>query len=97
MKTYLANSVLLYWVPPEHRAANGSRQFTILCRTDSQKRVAELVGCSLYDLRQMGIHEAGPVIGFNPPVNVADIVKEDHVVHYSPSRNLWVKYEPKAS
>ncbi len=57
-KTYLALSVYLSKVPGKHRAANGNRQFTILCRTTSQQRVAELTGSTISHLRKYGgIHE----------------------------------------
>jgi predicted component of type VI protein secretion system len=54
-KTYVALSVYLCHVPKKHVAANGSRQFNIVCKAHSQQRVADLVGAQLSGIRHMGI------------------------------------------
>ena len=92
IKTYLANSVLLRHVPAEHRATNGNCQFTIVVRSASHRKVAEMLGpgCSLHCLRSFyGIH-----------VDEArrHIAKKDETIYYQPGHTAngyiqdWFEY-----
>ncbi len=95
VKTYLANSVLLRHVPEEHRATNGNRQFTIVVRATSQKKVAEMLGpgCSLNCLRDF--------YGIHVDESRRDIAKKDGVIYYQPGQTAhadikeWFEYEDK--
>ena len=49
LKTYLVSAVWLNDVPARHRASNHNSRFTVLVRTTSQQRVAELTRSSLYE------------------------------------------------
>jgi hypothetical protein len=92
MRTYIALSVYLYRVPKEHVAPNGSRQFAILVRSNSQRAVAALLGTSLSQMRNFnGIHEfTSDVVSYNK-FRVADIVKKDNTVYYE-WNNAWYEY-----
>lgn len=96
MRTYIALSVWLDRVPEGHVSANRSKQFTILIRTTSQKRVADLLGStSLFSLRTFsGIRRAPDAVGFHKErKNVAGIVQKDHTVYYNHD-NQWFEYPP---
>lgn len=56
-KTYIALSVFLSDVPEKHLGNNRCRQFSVLCRTSSKKKLAELTKTSLYTLNTMGCQE----------------------------------------
>lgn len=91
MKTYIASSVWLSRTDKRFHGNNGSRQFTIVVRAKSQKRVAELVGVSLGDLRNFsGIHLASEIH--------ASIPQRDEVIyfraeHHGPEFGKWFAYE----
>lgn len=53
-KVFFAASVSLYGVPPEHRAANGCKQFNVVCLTTSKKRLAELLNTKVKWLNHYG-------------------------------------------
>ena len=77
LKTYIASSVWLDKVEDRFRGNNGNAQFTIVVRTTSHERVAELIGrrCSVRHLREFcGISLAGPWHQAIP--------KEDNVIYY---------------
>jgi hypothetical protein len=74
-RIYLANSV---WVdcPKEHASSNGGKQFTVLCRTTSKKRMAWILGCSLHHLTNFaGAHEV-------THEQHTSIVEKDETVYY---------------
>lgn len=55
-KVYIASSVMLPGVPKEHLAANGCKQYFIVCRTVSKKRLAYLLGTTVKALTDYGCH-----------------------------------------
>ena len=54
LKTYLASSIPVWGVPKDHRGSNGNSQCTVVVRTTSQKRAAEILGVSVRYLREYG-------------------------------------------
>jgi len=62
--------------PAEHRASNGGRQFSVLIRTTTKKRVAEIIGTSPRYLREFcGLHVT------DRPEHAAIAVKPDTVYY----------------
>lgn len=95
MKTFIALSVFLTDVPPEHRASNNNCQYTIVIRAKTKKFVKELLGCSSYTLNDFyGLH----VITQEPFINVP---QKDGVIYYYVEHtkngflNKWFEYFPK--
>ena len=101
-KIYMANSVYLSNVPPEHRASNGGAQFTILCLTTTKKRVAELCGrnTTVSHLNNYGglcVRTDGKH-GFHGEHIHLDICKKPNTIYYFVGHtkngyvNQWVEY-----
>lgn len=94
-KLYIALSIHLSGVPAAHRASNGCAQYTILCRTTSQKRLAYILDTSISHLREFGgVHVDYP----HPdrihvvPVDEIDTVYY-HVEHTATGcLSRWFKY-----
>lgn len=85
LRTYLACSV---WVdcPDKYRASNNGKQFTVLCRTSSKKRMAYILGTSLHSLTEFsGAHETDQE-------KHTSIVKNDHTIYYHVEHTItgWV-------
>lgn len=53
-KVYIASSVVLHGVPDEHRAPNGCKQYFIVCKTTSKKRLAYILNTSVKALTDYG-------------------------------------------
>lgn len=90
MKTYIASSVWLSRTDKRFHGNNGSRQFTIVVRAKSQRRVAELLATSLSTLRSFnGIHVAGE--------QHASIPQRDDTIYFraerAPDFGKWFAYE----
>lgn len=58
IRTYMASSIWLTYCAPEFVAANGGRQFSIVCKTTSKKRLAKILNISLCSLNFAGCHLA---------------------------------------
>lgn len=65
LKLYFCSGVVLRCVPREHAGSNGSKQFLVVVRTSSLKRVCELTGETLGSLRHCGCHVACDAYGFD--------------------------------
>lgn len=94
MKTYLANSMFLPYVPKEHLSNNNNCQFTIICRAKNQKKVAELLGTSFSQVRNFGgIHVAAE--------QFQNIPQKDNTIYYHAEHtktgyiDKWFEYIPK--
>jgi hypothetical protein len=92
MKTYIVSSVFLFGVPAAHRGSNNNCQYTIVVRAKNQKRVGEILGQSVWSLRQMGLHLAGP--------KHEEIAKKEEQIYYHPAHtrtgyiDKWFEYHP---
>jgi hypothetical protein len=98
-KLYLAMSVLLSNVPEEHRGANGCRQFTILVRSTSIKRVAYVLDTTVGHLTNFG----GIHVDY-PHADRISVVPEDEidqiyyrVEHCVSGARGWFKYKRSES
>jgi len=103
MKIYTSSAVWLSNVPDKHAGNNGNKQFPIIVRTTTKKRVAELTGNSLRHLNEYGGLQArtDDRYGYNGEHVFADIVKKDNVIYYQPEHcrlgfiREWFEYKPR--
>lgn len=79
-KLYLASAVYLTQLPKEHWANNDNKQKSILVRTTSQQKVAELISpvCSVTHLRHMGLHDHTGVEKFEKACIKDDVIYYEH-------------------
>jgi len=94
MKTLISLSVFLPKVPKEHRSSNNNCQYTVVVRTKTKKRLAELLGVSQHTLRNFyGCELAGP--------NHVGIPQKDEVIYYYVDMTKyghvgkWFEYNPQ--
>lgn len=94
-KVYIAMSVLLSNAPAKHWANNRNRQYTVVCKTTSAKKLAELIGggTSEAHLRNMG------VMASDNEKHAAICQKENtiyyQVEHPNPDGGNWFEYTPR--
>jgi len=80
-------------VPKKYAASNGGKQFTVLCRTTSKRRMAHILGASLSHLISFsGAHET------DQEKHTA-IVQKDDVIYFHVERTAtgwvdeWLEWE----
>jgi len=57
LKVFICLNTWLRGVPDEHRAANGCKQFFIVCKTYSNKRLGQILNTSVATLTKFGCRE----------------------------------------
>jgi hypothetical protein len=93
-KVYLALSTWLRDLPKKYQASNGDCSRTVVCRTTTKKRVAELTGENLHRLNAMGLRVV-------TDEKWANIAKKADVVYYHVQHTKhgyvdeWAEYKSK--
>jgi hypothetical protein len=96
-KVFVALSVRLSDAPSKHWASNRNCQYTVVCRTTSAKKFAELIGSETSEahLRHMG------VMATDNEKHIAVCQKDDTIYYQveppNPDAFKWFEYTPRQS